>query len=484
MTGVEPVERELKLDIDPAAADKLATGHWFADADCVDIESVYFDTPDQVLHKAGYLLRVRHCGDRRTQTLKARAGNAAGLFARTEWERDIAGDIPEISDADGPLATLLAQHGHARLKTQFRTKIERRQRRMTVGEAEVELALDRGIVIAGKRSAPICELEIESVSGSASALFNVARQIALTTPLRPAALAKSDRGRLLAAKLLFRPSKAASLRLEPEMAATLAFQQIALSCLQQFLRNAALLDHDEHPAIVHQARVGLLRLRSALALFRPLLGEHASRLLNGEVRWLAQQFGPVRGLDVLIAASRDMPSRTRLANLRHQAFAVLLDVLRGPRVRTLLLALTHWLTLGAWLRQPQPAPRLDTFAAAQLEHRFRRLKRRGRHFSELDDAHRHRVRIEAKKLRYATEFLASVFPATKAQKRRMGWLETLEALLDALGDLNDQASVTALLDEFGISAAAMPFNRAAHDALCEAAGAGLGSLFGFKRYWP
>ena len=229
MTGVEPVERELKLDIDPAAADKLATGHWFADTDCVDIESVYFDTPDQVLHKAGYLLRVRHCGDRRTQTLKARAGNAAGLFARTEWERDIAGDIPEISDADGPLATLLAQHGHARLKTQFRTKIERRQRRMTVGEAEVELALDRGIVIAGKRSAPICELEIESVSGSASALFNVARQIALTTPLRPAALAKSDRGRLLAAKLLFRPSKAASLRLEPEMAATLAFQQIALS---------------------------------------------------------------------------------------------------------------------------------------------------------------------------------------------------------------------------------------------------------------
>jgi inorganic triphosphatase YgiF len=324
-------------------------------------------------------------------------------------------------------------------------------------------------------------LEIESVSGSASALFSVAREIALTTPLRPAALSKSDRGRLLAAKLLLRPSKAASLKLDPDMAATLAFQQIASSCLQQFLRNAALLGHDDHPDIVHQARVGLRRLRSALALFRPLLGEHALRLLGGEVRWLAQQFGTVRSLDVLIAASCDIRTRTRLAQLRHQAFAVLLAVLDAPRVRTLLLDLTHWLALGAWLRQP--APNLDTLAAAQLELRFRRLKRRGRNFAELDDAHRHRVRIEAKKLRYATEFLASIYTGATAQKRQIAWLETLEALLGALGDLNDQASVTALLDEFGISTTAMPFNRATHDALCDTAETALGRLIGLKRYW-
>lgn len=73
------------------------------------------------------------------------------------------------------------------------------------------------------------------------------------------------------------------------------------------------------------------------------------------------------------------------------------------------------------------------------------------------------MRIEAKKLRYATE-LASVFPATKAQKRRMGWLETWKRCSTRWG-IHDQASVTALLDEFGISAAAMPFNRAAHDTV-------------------
>ncbi|TFU06310.1 CHAD domain-containing protein [Polymorphobacter arshaanensis] len=483
MTGAEPVERELKLDIDPAVADQLAAGHWFADADCAHIESVYFDTHDQVLRSAGYVLRVRHSGDRRIQTFKACAGNAAGMFARTEWERDIVGDRPEITDADGPLATLLAQHSRPRFKAQFRTKIDRCRRRMIVDGAEIELALDRGIIIAGKRSAPICELEIESVSGSAQALFSVAREIALTTPLRPAALTKSDRGRLLAAKLLLRPSKAASLKLDADMAATLAFQQIASSCLQQFLRNAALMEHDDHPDIVHQARVGLRRLRSALALFRPLLGEHALRLLNGEVRWLAQQFGTVRSLDVLIAASSDIRTRTRLAQLRHQSLAILLDVIRAPRVRTLLLDLTHWLTLGAWLRQPTPAPRLDNFAAVQLEHRFRRLKRRGWHFADLDDAHRHRVRIEAKKLRYATEFLDSIYPGDKAQRRRMAWLETLEALLGALGDLNDQATAAAVLEEFGIGANAVPFDKARHDALCVAAGTAHATLTRLKRYW-
>lgn len=63
------------------------------------------------------------------------------------------------------------------------------------------------------------------------------------------------------------------------------------------------------------------------------------------------------------------------------------------------------------------------------------------------------------------------------------WLDNLEMLLDALGDLNDQASFAALLDEFGLSAKAVPFNRATHDALCETAETALGTLMGLKRYW-
>jgi len=206
-------------------------------------------------------------------------------------------------------------------------------------------------------------------------------------------------------------------------------------------------------------------------------------MLDSEVRWLAQQFGTVRSLDVLIAASRNVGIRTRLAKLRHQAFVEMVEVLRTPRVRTLLLDLVQWLALGAWLHDPRKAPRLDKFAAAQLDRRLRRLMRKGEGFPELDDRHRHRVRIEAKKLRYATEFLASIYGGEKAAKRRKMWLDTLETLLEALGDLNDEAVAAETLASFGIDRNAVTFDHEAQEALRRAAELGFATLSDLKRYW-
>jgi hypothetical protein len=45
------------------------------------------------------------------------------------------------------------------------------------------------------------------------------------------------------------------------------------------------------------------------------------------------------------------------------------------------------------------------------------------------------------------------------------------------------ASAAAVLAEFGISAAAVPFDCAVHDALCAAANEALTSLIELKRYW-
>jgi CHAD domain-containing protein len=49
------------------------------------------------------------------------------------------------------------------------------------------------------------------------------------------------------------------------------------------------------------------------------------------------------------------------------------------------------------------------------------------------------VRIEAKKLRYATEFFAPLFEGRKASKRKNAFLSALENLQDHLGELNDLA---------------------------------------------
>jgi CHAD domain-containing protein len=57
----------------------------------------------------------------------------------------------------------------------------------------------------------------------------------------------------------------------------------------------------------------------------------------------------------------------------------------------------------------------------------------------LDSRSRHKLRIQAKKVRYASEFFAGLFPGKKALKRREKFLSGLESVQDCLGDLNDIA---------------------------------------------
>lgn len=63
--------------------------------------------------------------------------------------------------------------------------------------------------------------------------------------------------------------------------------------------------------------------------------------------------------------------------------------------------------------------------------------KRGKHIDALDPKQRHKLRIAAKKLRYASEFFADVFPGKKAACRRKRFIAGLKALQVYLGDLND-----------------------------------------------
>jgi CHAD domain-containing protein len=87
------------------------------------------------------------------------------------------------------------------------------------------------------------------------------------------------------------------------------------------------------------------------------------------------------------------------------------------------------------LRQ-SPIPAL---AAEELQRRRKAILKKGRHLETLDARRRHRLRIRAKKLRYASEFFTSAFPGGKSARRFEDFVERLAKLQDALGDLNDIA---------------------------------------------
>ncbi len=81
----------------------------------------------------------------------------------------------------------------------------------------------------------------------------------------------------------------------------------------------------------------------------------------------------------------------------------------------------------------------ELFASDRLARRWRKVRKKGKVLARLDAARRHKLRIHAKKLRYAAEFFASLFSSKQARKRRKQFLRALEGLQDALGDLNDIA---------------------------------------------
>jgi triphosphatase len=78
--------------------------------------------------------------------------------------------------------------------------------------------------------------------------------------------------------------------------------------------------------------------------------------------------------------------------------------------------------------------RSDAFARDRLQRLRRSVMKLGRKLEKLEPTRRHRLRIRAKKLRYAAEFFGECF---KGRRRRERLLDSLEELQEGLGSLQD-----------------------------------------------
>jgi triphosphatase len=428
--------------------------------------SVYFDTAKQKLRKEGVILRVRRVGRHYTQTIKA-SGNLAP-FERGEWETEIPRKEPDLSLAKGTaLEPLMTKKLRQQLRPLFETRVQRTVYRVVDDAHAVALAVDRGTIDTGTRTFPLCEIELELKRGSATKLFDVARELTTDLPAPLAVKSKSERGYEIIDGEQALPVKGGSVNLTEGASAREAFKVIGVACLRQIIDNEpALMKGD--PEGVHQMRVGLRRLRAAMSLFRILLHDPQTAAIKAELKWLARELSPARELEVLISRVvapvrkrsrrwRGMPSLAHeISERRDAALKRAQDAVDSVRFRVLTLDVAAWLEAGQWAIRQDDLVRdqgdlpIGDFAAEQLARRWRKVRKKGRALAELDARSRHKFRIQTKKLRYATEFFSGLYGSKRAVRRCKQFLPALERLQDGLGDLNDIAVHEERISAMGI----------------------------------
>ncbi len=484
----DPLETELKLELAPSDQSRLNLAGLSArpEGRAKSLISTYYDTPDQQLRKGGYSLRVRESGGRYVQTVKAQPDAASGFFVRPEWEHEITRARLEPAQM-GPLAQDLGAHVLTELGRAFVTEIERKVHRVQLNGATIAIADDSGEVRAGRHAEPIREVELELESGDPRTLFLLARRIGDDIPVRLGVRSKSERGYQLLDRRKSKAFKSEPIALRPDDPTDVAFERIAHSCIRQFRLNETLLLAGGEPEPLHQARVGLRRLRSAFSIFATLFaGDERAQLLRAELRWLAAELGRVRDLDVLMQRLSDADKQT-VADLRATAFTHAMAEVDSARTRLLMLDLTEWLAFGDWRRAPPNHElvrrAIGETAAEILSKRAKKFKRHGRKLRELSDEDRHELRKEGKKLRYASEFFAGLYRDGPVRPEHRAFLEKLEQLQEDLGALNDLATFPELLDRIGLARSALGGEDMDRDTLLDHADRAYHDLIEVKRFW-
>ncbi|WP_374591078.1 CHAD domain-containing protein [Aquabacterium sp.] len=405
--------------------------------------AAYYDTPDRRLAHAGMALRVRKEGPRWVQTLKAGGPNALQRLEHNVPLRVKRGARPTVdpqrhagTPAGEALATALAPResdAHApELIELYRTDIQRRSSEISVPGGVLELAFDEGWIATGERRVPVCELEIELVSGEPQAVIDQARHWIRSHGLWLDVHTKAHRGDHLARSVDPAPAAPAFPPLPADATLGVAWQRIHTTLLDALLDNASSLSSDRGtPDHVHALRVGLRRLRSTWKLFAPH-GLAPGEATQDAAVALFRQLGPVRDADTLTMLWPRLQA-AGCPNLNLPSTAQTLsapDLLRGPSVSLLWLDLLETAVAGS------TAESADRPARAPINERLRRWHRRAAKEAkapDLNEAALHELRKRLKRLRDGVE-LGLVFLPRKAARRHLG---VLREALDALGAFND-----------------------------------------------
>ena len=442
------LEREAKLSAgsDFALPDfgQLGDGITAGPAGTQDLRATYYDTDDLRLIRSGITLRYRIEDDAAGQwTLKLPVdGSGHGSMARTEY--NVTGDPSTVPEE---LSDLVRVHLRGR-RLEPLAQLDTVRRRVELfaahGERQAEVDDDEVTVVRGPAAGSrFREIEIElRDAGKPDLLRRAANWLTSAGAQRGEPLPKALRA--LGPRALSPPEVVVEAGLPSDASLGRLVQRAIASGVSRLMRYDPGVRTGDDPEDVHQARVATRRLRSDLRTFRRALDPEWVDATRGQLRWLGQTLGEVRDRDVLLARLRgdvdSLPSQDQKAG--HEVLARLEEE-REEAHRAALAALRsdRYVSLIEDLVQAAANPPFGELAAGAGRDLARDMVRRSwrclsRGVSSLpdepDDSQLHRIRILAKRCRYAAE---AVVPVAGKPAERLA--SAVSGVQTVLGDLHD-----------------------------------------------
>lgn len=435
-------EREVKLRPGPGLRRVELDGRPIA---ARTLTSIYHDTDDLRLARAGITLRLRLSDDEAVWQLKLPRDAAR---AELEWPAPSRRVPREVK------ALLVAHHRGRPLVTVATLRTERSGVVVTDGGVDIaEVVDDRVDVLAGDAVVDrFEEIEVELVGGDQDDLERLERL------LIEAGARASDAPPKVFRALGGRP------RTGVKVKAKGARRVLARGLAEQY---AELLAHDPgtrlgtDPEELHDHRSAVRRLRAQLRAGRPLLDRTWADDLRDTLKRVGRTLAPARDLDVLIAQIDE--DRKRLPERERRGAAGVLEALQARRAHAqgeLLADLSEpWYV--STLNRVETAVADPRFAGSgSLRRGVRREHRRARKIVRTlpgrpTDAQLHALRRAVRNGRYAAE-LAAAGGDRKARR----YAKRAKALQGVLGEHQDAVVATAML-----AAVDRELSRpAAHDA--------------------
>ncbi|MYM60901.1 CYTH domain-containing protein [Vibrio sp. OCN044] len=422
---------------------------------CRKLGNIYFDTKENWLRVHDIGLRIRRFDDVYVQTVKTSGRVVAGLHQRPEYnaEHDCDEPLLELHPSDIWPEGKDVRGLQSELEPIFSTNFTREQWLIGMSDgSQIEVAFDQGMVEAGERKEPICEIELELKSGQADALFTLARRLSEHGGLRLGNLSKAAKGYRLADNYQGDEVKPLALvATDKQDTVESCFVHSLEHGLSHWLYHEQIYAERESIEALHQIKSSISFIRQLLTVYGGIVPRRASALIRQELKWLEQSLEWLNDFEYLDALLDDKGHVLRKLDARKFLVEELkliqdslpdreeiLTLFNSARYIGLLLDLSRWILTRGW------QPFLDDKAQDKMNltiepFSFKQLDRTWAELIEAFPPERSLIsqdyidqRYRLMRNLYTGVSFASLFDAEERNRFRLPWRDLLHGIDDLL----------------------------------------------------